>query len=137
MAEEISDNPVPPSETLERMLASNDKVQFDNLISSTKNTMTLAELSLSEAVAFQAKANNLYLQQMDAREKQRVEHSDALEKQRTEHANTLREHGLENNRFSLDRLYGLYPEESMGTTAGMRMVLEILRKEGLIKSAEQ
>jgi len=133
MAEEINDTPVPPSETLERMLASNDKVQFDNLISSTKNTMTLAELSLSEAVSFQAKSNNLYLQQMDAREKQRIEHSDALEKQRTEHDNALREHGLENNRYSLDRLYGLYPEESMGTTSAMRMILEILRKEGLVK----
>jgi len=133
MAEEIDDDLVTPSETLERVLASNDKVQFDNLISSTKNTMTYAELALSQAVTFQQKANDLYLQQMDAREKQRIEHSDSLEKQRTEHNNITREHSLENNRYSLDRLYGLYPEESVGTTSAMRMILEILRKEGLVK----
>lgn len=81
-------NKVPSHEAVERAWASNDKLTYDNTLTHCKNLMGYSELAMANALAFQEKINNEYL----AREQQ------------------LRE----NNRFTLNYLYGVYPEEATG-----------------------
>jgi len=107
--------------TLMRAWASNDKVQFDNLISNSNNTARIAEISLTNAVNFQNQMNNEYLRSLQ----QEREHADVREKQDQEHKNTLREHTLENNRYSLDRLFSVFPEEAVG----LRVLIKSIAKE--------
>ena len=106
-------------EHVDRAWASNDKVQFDNVISHNNMASRYAEVALKNAIDFQAQMNMEYL----ASTKQEREHNDVREKQVMEHADERRTHVLENNRFTLDRLYGIYPEEA----AGMVPVLEAIR----------
>jgi len=101
--------------------ASNDKVQFDNLISNSNNTARIAEISLTNAVNFQNQMNNEYLRSLQ----QEREHADVREKLDQEHKNTLREHTLENNRYSLDRLFSVFPEEAVG----LRVLIKSIAKE--------
>ena len=79
---------VPSHESVERAWASNDKLTYDNTLTHCKNLMNFSEMGIANALSFQEKINNEYL----AREQQ------------------LRE----NNRFTLNYLYGVYPEEATG-----------------------
>jgi hypothetical protein len=119
-------------EHLDRAWGSNDKVQFDNVISHNNIVARQAEIALSNAVMFQAQMNQEYLRsvhqerehaderthlamaQMDAREKQVVEHIDTREKHLAERINAIKDAYLENNRYTLDRLYSVFPEEAVG-----------------------
>ena len=123
---------VPGSESVERPWASNDKLTYDNTMTHCKAIMSYSELALAQAVAFQQKSNDAYLTERDRREQQRLEHEDASEKQRLEHENELETQRQENNRFTLDRLYGVYPEESVGIVAIASALVDILKKEGTI-----
>jgi len=144
-------------EQLDRAWASNDKVQFDNTISHNNIVARQAEIALSNAVMFQAQMNQEYLRsvhqerehadarsqtalsQMDAREKQFAEHLDTREKHFAEHLDTREKHlterinaikdaGLENNRYTLDRLYSVFPEEAVGLRILIRGI-EIVKDE--------
>ena len=123
---------VPGSESVERPWASNDKITYDNTMTHCKVLMSYSELAMKEAVMFQQKSNDAYLTERDRREQQRMEHADASEKQRLEHENELETQRQENNRFTLDRLYGVYPEESVGIIAIANALVGILKKEGAI-----
>ena len=112
---------VPGSESVERPWASNDKVQFDNVITHEKIAMGLSEQTLAESVALQKKVNDMYI----AREQQRLEHSNELETQRQE-----------NNRYTLNYLYGVYPEEAVGIVAIGKILVDLLKKEGLVAKKE-
>ena len=120
---------VPGSESVERPWASNDKVQFDNVITHCKNLMNYSELAMAQAIAFQQKSNDAYLTERDRRETQRLEHEDASEKQRLEHENELDTARQENNRFTLNYLYGIYPEEALGIAALAKALGNLLKKE--------
>lgn len=133
-------------ETLDRTWASNDKVQFDNVISHNNIVARQAEIALSNAVMFQAQMNQEYLRsvhqerehadarshvalsQMDAREKQFAEHLDTREKHLTERINAIKDAGLENNRYTLDRLYSVFPEEAVGLRILIRGI-EVVKDE--------
>ena len=112
---------VPGSESVERPWASNDKVQFDNLISHCKALTNYSELAVKQLIEFQQKSNDAYLTERDRREQQRMEHSDELETQRQE-----------NNRYTLNYLYGIYPEEAIGIATVAKAVVDLLKKEGLV-----
>jgi len=101
-----------------RAWASNDKVQYDNLISHCKAMMGYSELAMAQALAFQQKSNDAYLSAIDAREQQRLEHENELEKQ-----------AQENNRYTLNYLYGIYPEEAAGLAALLKALREVLKSE--------
>ena len=119
-------------EHLDRAWGSNDKVQFDNVISHNNIVSRQAELALSNAVTFQSQMNQEYLRSvhqerehadaraqlamghLDAREKQIVEHVDTREKHLSERINARKDAALENNRYTLDRLYSVFPEEAVG-----------------------
>jgi len=85
-------------ETVERPWASNDKLTYDNTMTHCKNLMNYSEISISNALEFQQKMNNEYLK----REQQ----------------------AAENNRYTLNYLYGIYPEEA----PGIAVVMEELKK---------
>ena len=133
-------------ETLDRAWASNDKVQFDNVVSHNNVISRQAELALANAVMFQQQMNNEYLRavqqerehadarsqlalgQMDTREKQIVEHADTREKLLVERVNAIKDASLENNRYTLDRLYSVFPEEAAGLRILIRGV-EVVKDE--------
>ena len=97
-------------ETLDRAWASNDKVQFDNVISHNNIVARQSEIALSNAVMFQQQMNNEYLRSMQ----QEREHADSREKMFAERADLSKTAALENNRYTLDRLYSVFPEEAVG-----------------------
>jgi len=106
---------IPKEESVERPWASNDKVQFDNVITHCKALMGYSELAMKQAVEFQQKSNDAYLSDRDRREQQRLEHDDERES-----------HRLENNRYTLDRLYSVFPEEAAGLVSLLKATLQIL-----------
>lgn len=112
-------------ETLDRVLASNDKIQMDNLVAHCRTLMNYSELAMKQAIEFQQKSNDIHLQQMDAREKQRLEHENELETQRQE-----------NNRYTLDRLYSVFPEEAAGLVPLLQGVLDVLRGQAKVKKED-
>jgi len=105
-------------ETIDRAWASNDKVQFDNTISHNNVTARYAELALSNTVNFQAQMNNEYLRSMQ----QEREHADSREKMFAERADLTKTAALENNRYTLDRLYSVFPEEAVGIRVMLKAV---------------
>lgn len=123
---------VSPSESVERPWATNDKLTYDVVMSHNAAMMKYGEIALAQAVAFQQKSNDAYLTERDIREKQRVSQDSASFTQRLEHENELETQRQENNRFTLDRLYGVYPEESVGIVAIASALVDILKKEGTI-----
>lgn len=109
----------PSHEAVERPWASNDKVQFDNLVSHCKRVDQIAEQSLQNAVNFAEKANNQYLEQANAQNKEAL----AL-------AQNLHHQVVENNRYTLDRLYSVFPEEAMGIATMVTTIIETLKQNG-------
>lgn len=109
MDEKEEKDKVPASESAERPWMSNDKVQFDNMISHCKRMDALAEQSVQDALKFREKADNLFLSQVDERHK----------------------HHQENNRFTADYLYNVYPAEAVGVIAIAKALQDLLEKDGL------
>jgi hypothetical protein len=114
-----SSDKVPGSEAVERPWASNDKVQFDNMISHAKRVDAIAEQSLQNAVNLAEKANNAYLEQCNAQNKAAV----AL-------VENLNHQVVENNRYTLDRLYSVFPEEATGIATMVSLIVEALKQSG-------
>lgn len=100
----------------------NMKIQEDNLISHSKALMNYSEQGVANALAFQEKANDLYLNQMDAREKMDQEHKDAREKADLD---SKRKH-VDNDRYTLDRLYSVFPEEAAGLLPLLKAMVQML-----------
>jgi isoaspartyl peptidase/L-asparaginase-like protein (Ntn-hydrolase superfamily) len=108
------------SKSTDRPWASNDKLQFDNVMAHCKVLEGYSELAMKQAIEFQQKSNDAYLAERDRRETQRLEHENELET-----------HRQENNRYSLDYLYGVYPQETVGVVAIAQALVDLLKKEGL------
>ena len=107
-------------ETLDRINASDDVVQFNNTISHNNMTARYAELALSNAVNFQQQMNNEYLRSVQ----QEREHADSREKMSAERADLSKTAEREDNRYSLDRLYSVFPEEAAGLRALIKSMKE-------------
>ncbi len=102
------EEPIGPREVrepLDRAWSSNDKVQFDNVVSHNNMAARYAEVALSNAVQFQSQMNGEYLKMVT---------------QEREHQNQIFQEKLENNRYTLDRLYSIFPEEAVG----LRILIE-------------
>ena len=110
-------------ETLDRAWASNDKVQFDNVISHNNMAARQAELALSNSVMFQQQMNNEYLRSLQ----QEREHADSREKMFSERTDLSKTAELENNRYTLDRLYSVFPEEAVG----LRILVKAVKDESV------
>ena len=118
------------------LLFGNNKIQFDNAMAVSQANNMSATLALQQAVAFQQKANDLYLGQMDAREKanvraidQNVAQSGSEHNQRMEHEDEHDLHHRDNDRMTLEELYGLSPEEAAGIVPVLSALLDIVSKK--------
>lgn len=120
----------PTSEAVERPWASNDKVQFDNLISHCKSMMNYSELAVKEALDFQVKANNDYLEASKQMRNAYMEQANGQNKANLSLVEGLHHQLLENNRYTLDRLYSVFPEEAAGLATLVKIVIETLRQSG-------
>lgn len=78
----------PKSEAVERAWASNDKLVFDERSAHGNRTSVIAEDALQESVNFTKQIHNEYIKREQA--------------------------ATENNRYTLDRLYSVFPEEAVG-----------------------
>lgn len=120
-------------------LFGNNKVQFDNLVQASQVNNATATLALQQAVAFQQKSNELYLGQMDAREKaqntmvaQRQAQSESEFNQKAEHENEIETTRQENQRYTLNYLYGVEGAEAMGAMALAQSIVEMMKQQGMI-----
>ena len=93
----------PKDESIERAWASNDKLVFDERTAHGNRIAVIAEDALQESVNFTKQVHNEYLKR--------------------------EQHGTENNRFTLDYLYGVYPLESLGTSAIGELLRKIVKEE--------
>jgi hypothetical protein len=114
----------------------NNKIQFDNAMANSQTATATANLALQQAVSFQQKANDLYLGQMDAREKaqntsigMRSGISESEQTQRMEHEDEHDLHQRDNDRMTLEELYNLSPEEAAAIVPVMSALLDILAKK--------
>ena len=87
----------PKEESIERAWASNDKLVFDERTAHGNRTAIIAEDALQESVNFTKQIHNEYIK----REQQ----------------------SAENNRFTMNYLYGIYPEEAIGLAVALRELL--------------
>ena len=87
MPEKERTKDVTPEEAVERPWASNDKLVFDERSAHGTRVAVIAEDALQESVNFTKQIHDQYLKREQA--------------------------ALENNRYTLNYLYGLYPEESL------------------------
>lgn len=108
-------------ETNDRIVASKDVIELGNEISHSNNVARLSEIALSNAANFQNQMNNEYIRSVQ----QEREHADIREKQDQAHKNNLREHMLADDRYTLDRLYSVFPEEAVG----LRTLVESIAKK--------
>jgi len=122
------------------ILFGNNKIQYDNAMAISQKNNTAAALALDQAVSFQQKANDLYLSQMDAREKaqnravdQNVAQSGSEHNQRMEHEDEHDLHHRDNDRMTLEELYNLSPEEAAGIVPVLSAMLDILSKKKVEK----
>ena len=123
---------VPPSESLERPWASNDKVQFDNMISHCNRVSVIAEQSLQNAITFQKQANDAYLEREKQMADAYMEQANAQNKEAVGFVQELHKQYLENNRYTLDRLYSVFPEEATGLGVLVDLVVEALQRRGVV-----
>lgn len=107
------------SEIIERAIEANIKIHLGNEIATTKRTDGILEQMLQNAVNNGLNAQLAYQTTVNAANAEAVSFTQELHKQY-----------LENNRFTLDRLYGMFPEESAGTTTLLKMIIDSLKAEG-------
>lgn len=119
------------------LLFANNKVQFDNMVQTAQVNNATAAISLQQAVAFQQKANDMYLANADAREKQRLAQGNSEHNQRLEHENEIETTRQENMRYTLNYLYGVEGAEALGNAALARAIAAILKAEGYTARKEE
>mgnify|MGYP001107751036 CR=1 FL=1 len=105
----------PSSEAVERPWASNDKVQFDNVMSHEKIMMGYGELAIKQSIEFQQKSNDDYLVAQRQLRDEFLKHS----ADRDSRSN-------ENNRYTLDRLFSVFPEEASGIGLLVQLLTDAL-----------
>lgn len=119
------------------LLFANNKVQFDNMVQTSQVNNATAAISLQQAVAFQQKANDMYLANADAREKQRLSQTESEHNQRLEHENEIETTRQENMRYTLNYLYGVEGAEALGNAALAQAIAAILKAEGYTIKKEE
>ena len=103
------------SEIIERAMEANVKILVGNEIAHANRVGRIAEQSLQDAIDYRRKADDQYLGGADERAKESL-------------ANT--QDKRENQRFTLDRLYGMFPEEAAGTSALLKLIIDALKSQG-------
>ena len=114
----------------------NRKQAEDNAMANAQAATATATLALQGAVGLQAKLNELSISWMDEREKtqnsmnaMRNGISESEQTQRLEHEDEHDLHQRDNDRKTLQELYGLSAEEAAGITPVLTALVNLLRKE--------
>lgn len=118
------------SEAFERSWETNMKILIGNEIGHQNRIAALAEISLADAISLSRKTNDAYLTMAKQQGDAYMEQNNSQNKEALGYLQTLRKNYLENNRFTLDRLYGMFPEEAAGTSTLMKIVIEALKATG-------
>ena len=129
------------SEVAERAMEANVKLLVANEIAHAKRIDTLAEVSLQDAINLSRKTNDAYLemskQQINAYMAMAKQQGDAYMAQAAKQsdetlnfATQWHHHAIENNRYTLDRLYSVYPEEAVGIGTMLAGFAEYLKSNG-------
>ncbi len=117
----------------DRLFSANEKIQYDNAMAlantrnnnaadHANNTAKYAELALANAVNFQAQMNQEYLRDVA----QERGHSDDRHHMAVEHNDLRYHHTIENDRYTLDRLYSVFAEEAVS----LKTLLATVKKAG-------
>jgi len=114
-----------------QVLFANNKLQYDNAMANAQVVNGIANVSLQQAVSFQQKSNDIFLTNMDAREKQRLSQDQSEHNQRIEHENEIETTRQENMRYTLNALYGIGTEEAAGIAALAQSIAKILKNEDI------
>lgn len=102
------------SEVMERSMETNIKILTGNEIAHAKRVDSYSELALANAIAFQTKAQDAYLEMTKQQANAYMEMAKKQGDETLKHMSELDKQITENNRFTLDRLYGVFPEEATG-----------------------
>ncbi|MDY6957636.1 MAG: hypothetical protein SVK08_00630 [Halobacteriota archaeon] len=92
-----------------------------NIIGHNNRVATYAELALKQSIEFQQKSNDQLLLM------QKQLHDEYLK-----HSADRDAHHLENNRYTLDRLYSVFPEEAVGIGTMVDLVVAALEQRGMV-----
>ena len=117
------------SEVTERSMEANMKILVGNEIAHAKRVDGYAELALKEAIEFSRKANDAYLLRMEKMSDAYMEQSKKQAEETIKHTSELDKQIVENNRFTLDRLYGVFPEESVGIATMLADFIDYLKSK--------
>lgn len=118
------------SEIAERSMEANIKILTGNEIAHANRVNALAEILLTDAINLSRKTNDAYLAMAKQQGDAYMEQSKKQAEETLDFATQWHHHAIENNRFTLDRLYGVFPEEAVGIGTMLRAFTEYLKSEG-------
>lgn len=118
------------SEIIERSMEANVKILTGNEIAHANRMNALAEIAIQDAINLSRKTNDAYLTMAKQQGDAYMEQSKKQSEETLNFATQWHHHAIENNRFTLDRLYGVFPEEAVGIGTMLRGFMEYLKAEG-------
>lgn len=102
------------SEVMERAMEGNVKLLLANEISHAKRMDILSEQAIKQTIEFSQKANDDYLEMTKQMRNAYMEQSKNQSELNNAHQKNTNHQATENNRYTLDRLYAVFPEEGVG-----------------------
>jgi len=114
------------SEVIERAMEGNVKLHYGNEIAHTKHVDVISEQMLSNLVSNADSAQKTHLERLEKMADAYMEHVKNVDTELVQNRETLNKNAIENNRFTLDRLYGLFPPEASELAVLLQAVLNIL-----------
>jgi len=118
------------SEVTERSMEANMKILVGNEISHAKRVDVLAETSIADAINLSRKTNDAYLEMSKQQASAFMEQANAQNKEAVGFVQELHKQYLENNRYTLDRLYSVFPEEAVGIGTLLKAFESYLKESG-------
>jgi hypothetical protein len=118
------------SEAAERSFEVNFKILLGNEISHAKRMDILAENAIAQNNEFARKANDAYLERCRQMADSYANAADARLEETNDFVTSLHKNFIENNRYTLDRLYSIFPEEAVGLGTLLSAFQEYLKSQG-------
>lgn len=118
------------SEVTERAMEANMKILVGNEISHSNRVSVLAETAVAQAIQFQQKANDEYLERTKQMADAYMEQANSQNKEAVGFVQEIHKQYLENNRYTLDRLYSVFPEEAVGIGTLLKAFESYLKEKG-------
>lgn len=123
------------SEVTERSMEANMKILVGNEISHAKRVDGILEQSLANLVNNADSAQKAHLERLEKMADAYMEQSKKQAEETLNFATQWHHHAIENNRYTLDRLYSVFPEEAVGIGTLLRGFQEYLASQGWTQPA--